>query len=190
MIVLNECRITPEGKCLIIEATVSNLKYFDDVYIDSVIVDTNDTYSESGPSDNPKYTHTFEGEKIKHVRFSISAKDMNLSTLDDHIFFVYINVTKDSIPSPDTPCGMDNMYTMGVAVNMRPLYNMSMGYIRELESTCSVPKGFIDMVLRLKALDLSLKTGNFPMAFKQWDSLFKNKVSVSPKRGCGCNGFN
>lgn len=189
MIVLNECRITPDGKCLVVEATVNNLSYFDNVYIDSVIVDTDKTYSAGGPSDKG-FKRTFEGEKIKNIRFSISAKDMGLSTLDNNIFFVYVYVTKDSIPSPDTPCGMDNEYVMGVAVNMRPLYNMAMGYIRELNDTCSVPKGFIDMILRLKAFKLSLKTGNFPVAFEQWDRLFNNKVSVSSRKGCGCNGLN
>lgn len=188
MIVINECRINPEGKCLVIEATVDNLEYFDKVYIDSVIVHTDLTYSESPSDDDAVYKVTFEGENKKHIKISITAKDINLSTLNDRIFFVY--VYSGGIPAVDTPCGMDNCYTMTVAVNWRPIYNMAMGYIKELGSDCSVPKGFMDMVLRLKAFDLSLRTGNFPMAIKQWDKFFINKVSVSTSKGCGCNGYN
>lgn len=218
MVVLNECRIDQEGKHLIIEATVENLSYYKNVYIESVIVDTNNTYSPNGPSNNPVFSQEFESEYykvdtrhdcspvtvdssckcgdvytsqkagIKHIRLSISAKDMKLSNLDNNIFFVYIIAT--GIPAADTPCGMDNEFVMGVAVNLRPIYNMAMGYIKELDSNCNIPRGFIDMILRLKAFDLSLRTGNYPIAFKQWDKLFKNKVSVSPKRGCGCNGIN
>lgn len=188
MIVLNECRISPDGKCLIVEATVDSLKYFDNVYIDSVIVDTDETYLPSGPNEEKGYKVTFEGENIKNVKLSITAKEMGLGTLDNNIFFVYVIVTPTSIPSPDTPCGMDNEFVMGIAVNLRPVYNMAMGYIRELDDSCQIPKGFIDMILRLKAFELSLKTGNYPTAFHQWKTLFKNKVSVSPVKKCGCHG--
>ncbi len=218
MIVLNQCRIDHEGKHLIIEATVENLSYYKDIYIDSIIVDTNETYSPNGPSNKPIFTWSFTPENIqvdvrndcnsiktdesckcgnvytsqkagiKHVKFILSARDINLASLDNNIFFVYVIAT--GVPATCTPCGMDNRYVRGVAVNMRPIYNMAMKYIRELESNCNIPKGFIDMILRIKAFELSIKTGNFPTAFKQWDKLFKNKISISPNKGCGCNGAN
>ena len=78
----------------------------------------------------------------------------------------------------------------GIAVNLRPIYNMAMGYIKELDSNCSIPKGFIDMILRIKAFKLALKTGNYTVAFKWWDKLFKNKRSISINKRCGCNGIN
>lgn len=212
MVVLNECRIDQEGKNLIIEATVNNLSYYKDVFIDSVIVDTNSTYSANGPSNNPVFKQSFEPSHfkivseegcvvtedecvicpnedagVKHIRLVISAKEMGVN-IDDHIFFVYIITT--GYPTMDTPCGMDNSYTMAVAVNLRPIYNLAMSYIKEVDSNCEVPKGFIDMILRLKALEMALKTGNYTTAFKYWDRLFKNKKSVSPKKGCGCNGAN
>lgn len=218
MVVLEQCRIDQEGKHLIIEAAVENLSYYRDVYIESVIVDTNSTYSPNGPSNNPVFYQAFEPDYmkvdvqddcnslkteedckcgniytsqkagVKRISLCLTTKDLNGANLDDNIFFVYIVAT--GIPAPCTPCGMDNKYTMGVAVNLRPVYNMAMNYVKELDSTCSIPRGFIDMVLRLKAFDLSLRTGNYPMAIKQWDRLFKNKISVSPNRGCGCNGIN
>lgn len=188
MIVINECRINPDGKCLVIEATVDNLEYFDKVYIDSVIVNTDETYLPSDPNEEKGYKITFEGEK-KHIKISITAKEMGMDNLNDNMFFIY--VVAGGIPAEDTPCGMDNCYTMCVAVNMRPVYNMAMGYIKELGNTCNIPKGFIDMVLRLKAYDLSLRTGNYPMAIKQWKNFFKNKVSISTSnKGCGCHGLN
>lgn len=218
MVVLEQCRIDHEGKKLIIEAAVENLSYYRDIYIESVIVDTNDTYSPNGPSNSPVFSQTFEPKHmkvdvredcnsvkvdenckcgdvytsqkagVKRVRLCLTPKDLKMSSLDDNIFFVYVTAT--GVPSPCTPCGMDNSFVMGVAVNLRPIYNMAMKYVKELDSACSIPKGFIDMILRLKAFDLSLRTGNYPIAFKQWDKLFKNKVSVSPSRGCGCNGIN
>lgn len=218
MIVLEQCRIDPEGKSLIIEASIENLSYYKDVYIESVIIDTNDTYSPNGPSENFVYHQdyeitalktgvkekcssikvdedcncadvcTLEKRGTKRIHLCLSAKDLKLSNLNDNIFFVYI--VANGIPAITTPCGMDNSFVMGIAVNLRPIYNMAMQYIKELESTCSIPKRFIDMILRIKAFDLSLRTGNYSVAFKQWDKLFKNKISVSPNKGCGCNGIN
>lgn len=109
-----------------------------------------------------------------------------MDNLNDNILFVYVGVR--GIPEPDTPCGMDNKYSVAVAVNLRPVYNMAMSYIKELESTCNIPRRFIDMILRLRAFELSIKTGNFLTAIKQWDKLFKNKRIVSPAK-CGCNGI-
>lgn len=215
MIAINECRITDDGKCLIVEAQVINMSYYEDVYIDSVIIDTDKTYQEGGPSYNPVYQINYEasydnvgigcGKLItsedckcgnvfvankgtKKIRLVLNKSDLIGSDLNDNIFFVYINAT--GYPAPQTPCGMDNSQVMGVAVNLRPIYNMAMSYIKELNSNCSTPKGFIDMILRLKAFELSLKTGNYTMAIKYWDKLFKNKVNVPTKKGCGCHGNN
>lgn len=217
MVILEQCRIDSEGKHLIIEAAIENLSYYKDVNIAAVIIDTQDTFIDSGPSNRAIYHVSYEEEDYvvdsiedcssikteesckcsnivtaqkhghKKVRLCLTEKDLGVS-LNDNIFFVYI--VTNGIPSPCTPCGMDNLYTMGVAVNLRPIYNMAMGYIKELDSNCLIPRGFIDMILRIKAFKLSLRTGNYPMAFKQWNTLFKNKVRVSPNRGCGCNGIN
>lgn len=217
MIVLNECRIDQEGKNLVIEASVDNLSYYKNVYIESVIVDTDKTYSPNGPSYNPVFIKEYESDHykvdvredcnaikvieqcpcgdiytankagVKHIKLYIKAKDMaGVANLDDNIFFVYVKAT--GVPAPGTPCNMDNKFTMGVAVNLRPIYNMAMGFIKELDIDCTPPKGFIDMILRLKAFNLALRTGNYPTAFKYWNKLFKNKKSVSTKRRCGCNG--
>lgn len=215
MIVLNECRVSHDGKALIVEATVENLSYYKSVYIDSVVVDTQKTFLNSGPSNNPVFIKQFTSDYPqvdvlddcgslrtdeeckcgniytskkkghKNIKLYISAEDMKLSNLNDDIFFVYVVAT--GVPAACTPCGMDNQYTMGVAVNMRPIYNKAMSFIRELDKDCATPRGFVDMILRLKAFELSLKTGNYPIAFKQWEKLFKEKVTITP-RNCGCNG--
>ena len=218
MIVINECRITEDGRCLIIEASVDSLSYYKNVFIDQVIIDTDSTFSINGPSSSPIYQKSFTGgnlkvglynncdkvtdeqdcecgniyvdEKygIKNIRLRIPCKELGLSTLDDNIFFVYIYAT--GYPDPGTPCGMDNKYTMGIAYNLRPIYNKAMGYIRELDSNCDIPKGLIDMILRMKAFELAMRTGHFTVAFEHWNTLFKNKVSVSIGKNCGCNGIN
>lgn len=215
MIVLNECRIDAEGKNLIIEATVDSLNFYDNVYIESVIIDTDKTYKASGPSsEDYVYKKEFDTEESivttsdcgyvipdrdrkcstlcieglkKHIRLVIPEKELNGASLNNNIFFVYI--VASGIPGPCTPCGMDNKYTMGIAYNLRPIYNAAMGYIKELGNSCSIPKGFIDFILRLKAFKLALKTGHINEAIAMWEKLFKSKVNVTRKSACGCGNL-
>lgn len=205
MVIFNECRIDKEGKNLIIDVSVDSLSYYENVYLESVIIDSDKTFIEHGPSSNPIYTKSFvepedsydgviesnvfvineEEVDLKNKRLQLSCKDLGLDNFNDNILFVYISVS--GVPDIDTPCGMDNKYSMAVAVNLNPVYNTAMNYIKELKDTCNIPKGFIDMILRLKAFELSINTGNFITAINQWDKLFKNKRIVSPNK-CGCNG--
>lgn len=196
MLVLNECRIS-NGK-LIIEASVDSLRYYDRVYISDIIIDTDKTWSANGPSSNPVYKESFEPNKCckeecpcnsttenKNIRMSLTARDLGVSSLDDNIFFVYIIAS--GYPDMDTPCGMDNSLITGVALNLRPIYNYAMGFIKEVGNSCDVPKGFIDAFLKYKSLELALKTGNYPEAFRMWKYLHGSGNIITSK-GCGCNG--
>lgn len=198
MVIFNECRIDKEGKNLIIDVSIDNLPYYENIYLESITIDTDETFIENGPSSNPIYRRNLSipsgsslvpevSTKPRNIRLKLTYRELSLNTLDNNILFVYIGV--GGVPDPDTPCGMDNKYSVAVAVNMRPIYNKTMSYIKELEETCATSKGFIDMILRFKAFELSLKTGNFTTAIKQWDKLLKNKGIVVLNRGCDCNGI-
>jgi hypothetical protein len=205
MIVFNECRIDSEGKYLIVEASVENLDYFKNVYIESMIIDTQDTFSANGPSENPIYSRDISSEGtdiseegydilgvyrdeenfVKYIRLRLPVSALKINNINDNIFFIYIGA--GGTPSGYTPCGMDNQYTLGIAVNLRPIYNKAMSYLKEFNTNCETPKGFIDMILRLKAFELSLKTGNYLEAIEQWNTIKNNSVVYSTK-SCGCHG--
>lgn len=213
MIVFNECKIDRNRGKLVINASVEDLPCFESVLIKEVIVDSEETFvSDSAHSKNPLYRvevlppvkpPSTEGNSIspmldlgpvvpgivssgKEIKLELDSTDLKGNSLSDHMFFVYIRVEGD--PLPDTPCGKDKEYSIAVAVDMRPAYDKAMGYIRELENDCTIPKGFIDMILRLKAFDLSIRTGNFKTAIKQWKK-FHAIEYVSPVKGCCCNGI-
>lgn len=52
MIVFNKCDITDNGKCLMIDVSVDNLSYFDNVGIETIMIDTDKTYIDNGPSNS------------------------------------------------------------------------------------------------------------------------------------------
>lgn len=219
MVVFNECRISPEGECLVLEASIDNLSWYKDVYIESVIIDTEETFTPGSPSHNPVYKKEYDKNvympvgtveqkdcdavqtedtecrcgniytksRLGHIRLVIPKEKLAGNVLNDHVFFVY--VTASGVPAPNTPCGMDNAWAMRVIVNYRLLYDMAMKYVRELNEDCEVPKGFIDMFLRLHAFQYALRTGNYMEAIDMWKRLFKGKHRIPVKSRCGCHGI-
>lgn len=212
MIQFNELRITPDGKHLIIDASINNSNYYDNVVLDSIIIDTQDTYVPNGPSTNPIYEHKVDGydyvysipedcncspvlvdedksycftygnEEGRHVRLILSTKDIPLNNM----LFVYA-VAKGT-PAPDTPCGFDNAVVMQTVVDLYPFYQNTLCFLKELNNECEIPKGFTDMILRLKALELCIRTGNYPQAIKYWKKFFSNNNRVITTSNCRCNG--
>lgn len=196
MIQFNTLKITQDGKNLVINASVKNLSYYTNVLIGSITIDNQDTFSASGPSNNPIYKHSFAGKDLitgeeiaglKTISITISAKEFldNDGDLNNDILYVYL--TAVGSPSADTPCGMDNINTLGVALNLRPIYNSGMAYIKQVEKSCEIPKGFINFILEYRALDLALKTENYVQANKYWNKFFKSNDIVSLNtNSCGC----
>ena len=300
MVEFKELKITPDGKNLIINASIKDLEYYKDVYIDSVIIDTQDTYLPSGPSSNPIYTKNFisklnykqsfldedfkspvlplkKGDKIISSAFTVSLrnsalpidytiksinlcntkisnpviptvstiknfeitennpvvtiigldssnkevkntdpntnwnntqlsveinyetrnfKDINIiipnidttikNAFENNLLFVYIKTV--GTPAPNTPCGMDNITTLGIVSNLYPLYQHTFSYIKELSNTCSIPKNFINYILQYKAFKLAVKTGHYTEAIRYWKKFFMGIKDSVITSNCGCYG--
>ena len=190
MVTFKELRITPDGKRLIIDASVKDLQYYNDVYIDAVIIDTQDTYVANGSSTNPIFSYEVPSDSgtlsdKKRIRLELDSKTLGVS-LNDTLFFVYV-VAKGA-PSADTPCGMDNQTTMGVVADLYPFYRTMVSYMKEVEDSCAIPKNFIDSLLRFYALELSIRTGHYAQAIKYWNKFFKDIKSRTINTGCRCYG--
>lgn len=184
MVQFNELKITPDGQKLIIDVSVKDLEYYTDVYLDTVQIDTQDTFVESGPSSEVAYTKTIDG-KSKSIRLELGTGDL-LPALNDNLFFVYIR-TKGT-PAANTPCGMDNITTLGVVSNLYPLYQHVFSYIKELSDTCSIHKNFINYILQYKAFELAVKTGHYTEAIKYWKKFFMGIKDSVITSNCGCYG--
>ena len=171
MITIQELRITNTGERLVIGASVRKEPYYDDVYIDQVVIDTEETYSEIGPSSKPVFTKQFQGT-YKSINLQLDKLELNGNELTSHLFFVYVVVK--GTPAPDTPCGMDNINTLGVIMYMGNYYKNLMKYIDEMNANnCTIPQGLIDQILRWEALNTSIDSGHHLKGieyFKKWFS--------------------
>ena len=183
MIKFTELRVQKER--LIIVAEVREIEdYYDNVYIDKIIIDSQDTFNSSGPSANPIYSVTVSGNQ-KKFSLSLSAASFDSIDIDHTMFFVYAKAK--GTPSPSTPCGYDDEYSLGVTFSLCPIYNSTMGYIKQIETSCDIPKKFIDMFLQFKAIQYSIDSGHFTQAIKYYNRFYKN-LSVNSLSTCGCHG--
>lgn len=183
MIKFTELRVQKERLTIVAEVReIEN--YYDNVYIDKIIIDSQDTFNTSGPSANPIYSVTVNGNE-KEVSISLSSTELGGIDMDHTMFFVY-GVAKGT-PAPETPCGYDDVNSVGVTFSMCPIYNKTMGYIKEVENSCEIPKDFINMIIQLKAIQYSVDSGHFTQAVKYYNKFYKN-LSVNTSHTCGCHG--
>lgn len=120
---------------------------------------------------------------LKNIRLELDSKDL-LGTKLDNLFFVYIQAS--GVPSSDTPCGMDNEYTIGVTLDTCPIYNNILKHIKQLNCECSTPKDLIDSFLQFKALQIAVETEHYQEAINYFNKFFLGKQDNN--LNCGCNG--
>lgn len=183
MIEFNKLIINKEGTKLSIDVSVKDSLLYNNVYIEKIIIDSQDTFVSTGPSESPLYAKSIEGN-LKNVKLELTQGDF-LKSLDDTLFFVWVK-TKGT-PSPETPCGEDNILSLGVVFYLYKLYNYSLNYLNEVNSECVIPKHLIDFILRLKALTISIETGHYEDAIKYWNKFFKSINLNIIDNECGCN---
>lgn len=198
MIRFNELKI--EDNYIIIDVQIEEEKYFKDMYIDSIVIDTQDTFIANGPSSKAIYTKTFNTDtdikkeeivytqgtdKYNRVRLYIDGKDLNVD-IHKTMFFVY--VIAGGTPTANTPCRWDENKALHTLVDTQVLYNTMIQYVKELGRECSTPDNFINAILQFNAIDLALKTNQYPLAIELWKRFYSDIESNVVLPNCGCNG--
>ena len=205
MIRFNELKV--EEDYIVIDVQIEEDEYFKDMYIDSIVIDTQDTFIANGPSNKAIYTKTFNSEEDtsyennpcittkmeenvffsnnNRVRIYISAKELNVD-IHKTMFFVY--AIAGGTPAADTPCRWDENKALHTLVDVQLLYNTMIQYVKELGKECSTPDNFINAILQFNAIDLALKTNQYPLAIELWKRFYSDVESNAVLPNCGCNG--
>lgn len=172
MIKYNKLEI--DNDSLIIDFEVEDKPYYSGISIEGVRVDTPETYGTDTP-------YILENEDdVTHYtnELSISGFSKELLIITPQVYV--------ALP-PDTPCGAD-IIEKAVVYNKRALLQKGLVYLKELGESCAIPKGFIDFILRLKALDMSIQTCNYTEAIKYWKMLHRAPIKTTTNN-CGCYGL-
>lgn len=210
-VVFDQLRISDNGSRLYIDMHVQEASYFDNVYLDSITIMTSDEVLETDPrtpTDKFIYKKVFDGnQKEAHLMIDKAALDaafshmssdgstaaipFNKGNFSSDLFFIYVAIKFVGAPDPCLPCGEDEV-TIGVTFDISALYRMIMDYTKELAEDCTIPQGFIDLILLWNAFKASVDTGHYIPAIQYWEKLMNNKGSnsstASGNRRCGCHG--
>ena len=193
-VIFDQLRISDDGKRMYINLHVNKADYFDDIYLDSITIMTQDQVSEAAPemvTNDYIYKQTFEGEQ-KEANLVLTPTDFNeqfnKSNLSCDLFFVYIKVKGN--PDECTPCRLDEETTLGVTFDETKLYQAVMGYTKDLLKDCSINQGFTDFILQWNAFKASIETEHYVSAIKFWSILFNGckGAEFHITKPCGCHG--
>lgn len=207
MIHYNNLYITEDSKYLVIDVAIDEDSTYDDVYLDRIAIDTQDTYITNGPSNNAKIFHIgrddVEGpsingieevknsgkdiKKVKHTKLTLSAKDLGVN-LNKDMLFIY-STASGFIPEdkPDAIKYITNTI-LNVVVNTYEVYKSIIPLIKEIGELCKDPISFIDRELQIKAVEYSIKNSNYLLAIKYWKKYFMDNTITSSSNKCNCNG--
>lgn len=129
--------------------------------------------------DKKQYTLSLS---VKDILFLLDGEDNSDNT---PLFVVYVK-TKGT-PRSDTPCGEDQEYTMGIAINKCPILNYILETAEQIKSHCNIPKLYIDNLLKYQAFILAVKTGNFNRAVEYWKQFYnKGNFKINYNK-CNCH---
>lgn len=205
MIIFDQLRLSDDAQKMYINAHVNkaldsnNIELFKDIYIESVTIITADKVSESNPYEPTKdyiYKKTFD-DNVKSIDLVLTPNDFtrswetdvkamhfSKSDMSDTLFFVYIKC-KGTI-GECVPCRMDELTTVGVTFDEKMLYQMVMGYTKELSDDCTIHRGFTDFILRWNAFKAAIETEHYIEAIKFWNMLFDNGNTTAYISNCNC----
>ena len=182
MIIINEFRVTPDGKTLIIDVQIDESDYYNGGVIESVILDTN--LGSKGVEKQNKIIQEAVGNGVTQLRISL-----DVDTIGNEVIF-YINAFGNSENIKgwnELPCYLKITQVNAFTYNKYPIYKNIMCLTKELVGNCNIPMSFIDYILKLKALEAALNVGNNIAVNKYWKQLIKGISKMTPKQ-CGCNG--
>ena len=191
-VIFDQLRISDDGRKLYINLHVNKADYFDNIYLDSITIMTADKVSETNP-DIPTEDYIYKKvftENVKEADLVLTSNDFNESyikpNLSCDLLFVYVKVK--GVPSPCTPCRLDEEITLGVTFDETMLYQKVMQFTRELNQDCEIPQNFLDLILLWYGFKAAIETEHYTVAIDFWKRLFGGKNTMVTSKGCGCHG--
>ena len=195
MVLFDQLRVSDDGKRMYINLHVNKAEYFDNIYLDEMVIIPADKVLETSPtipSEDYIYKKVFE-DGLKEADMVLLPTDFNehftKADLSHDLFFVYVKVK--GTPDPCTPCRLDEEITLGVTFDENLLYQKVMGFTKDFADECQIPVGFTDFILMWNAFKASIETEHYIPAIKYWSMLFNyggKSIGLTSIKSCGCHG--
>lgn len=189
MIQFNDLKfLTP--KTLYIDAEVSDLSYYDNVIIESIIIDTESTATSTGPSDNPALVIDVNSKSYNNV---IDVTDL----VKDKSGILFVYAKASGTPALDTPCGLDIEYTLQIAIDYSYVYDKALKLAKCVskcscaDGKCAIDTVFANFALQYYRMESAIKLGQWSNAYDAYCYLMHKSGNESFRGGkvktCSCN---
>lgn len=178
-----------------INASVQDLSYYTNVYIDKIVIDTEDTVCPTGPSDNPPVSLSVEDTKSIDMIIDVS----DATKKGAKMLFVYVGCS--GVPAATTPCGLDSEYSLKLAVDFSCIYKEGLkkaGCTKGcgcIGADCEIDVAFANFALQYFRLTTAIENDDVENAYDAWCLMTYRKrrralgKNAAPAvKGCGCNG--
>lgn len=194
MVVFNELRVLNDSSKLIIEVSTEGDQLIDQIWIDTKVPIYSGTCPDMTSSayliasiEDPIYQEDIDKfnpiiipeSRRSHLRIELDRdayrENINFPAEMCHVYVLCTGEEEECRCNP----------SMRTVVNFYPYYQLSIYYMKELSKECEVPRDLIDFILRIKSIEMALKTGNYAMAHEIWEGL--KKLKTPPYKSCGCS---
>lgn len=194
MVQFNTLKFIDE-RYLHINVSVIALPCYDNVYIEKILIDNEDTVRKDRTTDDGVVFSYTCGVDTKEVELIVDTQEYP-DLAGAHMLFVYGKAT--GTPSSDTPCGGDNIYTLQAVVNLKLVYDKAVEFLNCSKGACGcagldcdINKELANFAIQYTRMKLGLECGDYENAFDAFKAIMHLKSSKSvPDRTkkCGCNG--
>lgn len=216
MVVFDQLRIDNSGSKLYIDFHVNFAPEYDNIMLDSIVVTTADKILEGNSNSIPEqfiykktYNQDLQADNIVIDRGVLDAAFTNINSsgraIDSSKPIANVSFTKGNFSSDlvfvyvtckgtlggEVPCGMDEKITLAVTLDESAFYQIIMGYTKEFNKSCELPKGLINTILLWYGLKSAINTEHYAAAIDFWKRLFENKssyIATYRTNSCGCHG--
>lgn len=218
MLIYDQLRISDDSKQLMMNFHVNTASYFDNVTLASVTVvavSKTEDISETDcvpPTTGYIYKKVYtDGEREDAIVLDRAVLDTAFNNTDSEghpksegatalvpfngdnfgslLYFVYVECSTTDENNPCIPCTSPTaMTTLGVTFDTTLLYQKMLQYTKQLNESCKIAKGFLDLVLLWNAFKAAIETEHYIAAIEFWNKLFRNVGVAGTSKPCGCHG--
>lgn len=190
-VVIDQLRVSDDGKSLFLDAHVNKASYFSNLTIAKVTICTEDQVSETDPlSYGSEFIYQSEFSDTRSINLVLNANSFNeyftATDLSHNLFFVYIECT--GTPASDTPCRLDEMVNLAVTFDYNIVFNQAMNFTKQLSDKCKIPHEFLDFILNYEFFKIAIETEHYVPAITAWKRLAGLASNTVTSKRCSCYG--
>ena len=98
---------------------------------------------------------------------------------------IILKATTEGTPPMDIPCGQDNLTAVAALINPQMMHTLVLSKLNSV-TNCEFPTDFVDSYLKMKVVELALKSCKITKAVQYYNEFYNHINSITDSGGCNC----